>query len=684
MLLLPVIVRIPELPGSLNSDGFNEDEFAGGGTHVIVVPVSEDFFIGFRPIAIDAEALAGFGCRADLIIPCANDTIKIPGEARTICAEPAECCGPGPELTQTPIPPPEPEPMLAYAYYYDWVSETPTYWVRHDGAPEGELFTDLTELLEMLNGGYIDERVPGLGLKVSADFNALTTSEAKAIGPFANALSNMLVMGVGYAGFTHVFEYDAALGVSQPIFYFNDASDDNALVFELYGNFFNETDSDSYDPPANAYYWDYNLLDEDLSPIANPLPPPADAYAWGIHRFAVSVRPIGAGDYQFAMARDGVKILDTVFTSTYLATWTPTDFGIWAYLNGLGWFTEDDGPGRQYTNNVYGRYMIGYDDGDADLVAERSVTSEPKKNMPFIYGGTNVGSGVTPVTTFNIPFPVEAAVGDRLVATVWARSAITMPAGWVLFGSHTWGAQEYDCRTYPAATVVNETITQTVYVYTKVADASDISIAGLTFSQATAEKMGGQVIAVHCDDRTPVIAQGSVVRNQSVFALDGFVQEQFGTDVALYTVKTPVFTGANEYQVAYSFVCGDFFAHKYVFSDPGSGPVETELDPEDSTYIDDYGIKAWFRNTTDTTQVGFWQSWRPLTPTVETANIKLWTAWKYLHRDQSTLWWDVLPVFNGTDQYVVQQCMAVGMVGVGAGPFGVTIERTSVGCLVFE
>lgn len=102
------------------------------------------------------------------------------------------------------------------------------------------------------------------------------------------------------------------------------------------------------------------------------------------------------------------------------------------------------------------------------------------------------GSGAMTIansTTVAVGVPTGAVVGDLLVATIFHRSAMTPPAGWVL--AATTGAYSPDG--------VNNFYTD---VFTKVAEAGDLT-GPTTFTQASSGAIVGQAIAAYSSAGTP-------------------------------------------------------------------------------------------------------------------------------------------------------------------------------------
>lgn len=93
-------------------------------------------------------------------------------------------------------------------------------------------------------------------------------------------------------------------------------------------------------------------------------------------------------------------------------------------------------------------------------------------------------------TTMQVGRPSGVAVGDRLLATIVHRSALTPPAGWALVRSDT---------------CTNGTSTQYLSVYSRVADAGDVVQAFYVWEQAASGRMLGVISAWRGDHSTPIV-----------------------------------------------------------------------------------------------------------------------------------------------------------------------------------
>lgn len=100
----------------------------------------------------------------------------------------------------------------------------------------------------------------------------------------------------------------------------------------------------------------------------------------------------------------------------------------------------------------------------------------------YVASGTTISSPTTPAGILN---------GDGLFALVFARSALTPPAGWTLVASRA----------------NTGTLTQTLYIYQKNSVTTGDSSTAFTWTQATSGRMGLAYITARSTSGSIVIAQ---------------------------------------------------------------------------------------------------------------------------------------------------------------------------------
>ena len=153
---------------------------------------------------------------------------------------------------------------------------------------------------------------------------------------------------------------------------------------------------------------------------------------------------------------------------------------------------------------------------------------------PVVFEGAGAYVKSSSTTGISVPAPTGANVGDLLVCGIMCRSALSYPTGWVV-----------------RETVTGTQFGQRTVILCKTATAGDLANPS-GFTQATANRFLGQMLALSKYDGTPVFVSGnsSVTRNPASSTVPSVTGEADG-QVAVACGST-IYTNTGNFTMNFS------------------------------------------------------------------------------------------------------------------------------------
>lgn len=582
------------------------------------------------------------------------------------------------------IPPVTLDP--AWAAYLRFHGE-PVYWAKHAAAPDGEYFENREDLLDSSTAFPLQANDVALGLKLDIPFDETQAQNPQpvAVNELVEVVQNLVI---SEDGVTFVVEIDSAELHQADLLYVQDAEFNYAFGFGMYHDAYEFTNlypsmRDRFAPTNVKYYMydEWDLYEEILI---------EDTPAWGVQRLAFSVKPLGGDMYRFSLGVNGTQVLTQDSEAPLLAAWIPTIIKLGSNPTVPAY---NQGAFLNY-NDSYARKLIVYADGDETQVAARSANPSQTTTLQC-FNGAAVNANASALGSLSLSTPAETEVNDLLIATVYGRSALTAPAGWTPLESQSYEAT-YKWNTNYAESALNitdyddshpvvlaeETIEQTTYIYTRIAEEGDDALAVL-WEFLTPGMCGGQIVAFRrSDGTTPEILESNLVQNQrdANHTLDYRVLNAGGpTEYSspLHGMRGVEFTSTRHDAVAFAVITAGMVSQgSKQFWDGVLPPYPT---PEDWVYEDRITAGQFEMNYTDDTYAirpfvsnggdypsspglnpmsSHWQSWFYLTSMAAAARNRFWSAWKPLQRGQS------LKLNRGIDEGIEHTTGATGRLNI--------------------